>query len=371
MKHQIFNIHYNFMQEYFRESARLLPLVYPGTRTFNLDGEDSFMKLVELLDKLEDKKFLYREGDIAVEELVKTLNATEDVSHIPGVDSFANIILSMYYFYQSGKKVYKFNPDFLFMLLRSKLGEVSHDFVKLPHSIYIPLEKNLNIGAGEGVPVEGLYVTVLEKGQFNFTEEDNDFAPEDVEKIIYVTTVGDFKKEYEGNDSFYINIPIIPGNVMPQIKGRVEKSIEKKTLGIHNREGMIIIYSLIINIILYLNCENADIEAVCPRKKDISKIKKPAKREKAKKRNAKLFPYYNVGKNVMADIERESNNDSGSGSQSPKSNRPNINYQTVWWMNPGYIKQQHHGPGNTERKLIYIGPHTKSRDLSLLNKSEG
>lgn len=125
-------------------------------------------------------------------------------------------------------------------------------------------------------------------------------------------------------------------------------------------EGLLF-FRIILNTILYLSSADKDTkEALSPHEtlyKQLSSIKKIAKKKKARKKLSKIsrLNFIDVGRDVEAVI-----------SKSTGQSFSNINKRFIV---RGHWRNQPFGPGLSERKLIFVQPYYKGPELAeLINK---
>lgn len=129
-------------------------------------------------------------------------------------------------------------------------------------------------------------------------------------------------------------------------------------------------YRLILNSILYLSSDHAELSnKTSPHAEIEAKAKQIAslpKRRKALQAISKFstLDYSEVGASVGSIVVKHESTENNQSSTGTIGNKP-----TVRFMVRGHWRQQPHGVGNMQRKIIWIRPHFKGADVAtLINK---
>jgi hypothetical protein len=274
-----------------------------------------------------------------------------------------------YMFYKNGKKVFKMTKNLVHMLLDTSLKNIDAFFIELPFkSIYLSLPDDIQILNPFGIPINGIYLTLLKNDEVkykNMSEEFHHYANDKTAKSLLITATSNvlLKLDDPRESLYYCNLTFTEGDLFKQINKFVDSWMSSITRdrGL-NRTFIKNLFSFIVNTILYINSSNVILRETKPKKSDLNKIKNKKKQRKAQKRSQLSF--YPLGEDITighnyTKIIHLSHKD-----------RAEYTKRTGQFIVRGHWRQQAHGPKFSKRKPLWIEPYVKGDKFDeLINKS--
>lgn len=251
-------------------------------------------------------------------------------------------IMVQYNYIQAGKKDFYIYEDLVPMLRDTDLPDILTTEIKFPFEAFSLVFKQGAI-RGRGEKMDHIFVSCPDgKTMSGFLASDNaDAVPIFMANLLPATTLAEFADSYP---------EIAPGSA-------------KKPLTQSARDAM----HLVFNLLIYINCENADVQRdmdeVYRLRKKLSEFSGPKKTRKQKVleqqyAKAKKRYVYLVGKGIHADVAYGVRAVSEEGRKVLKRFRVR-----------GHFRNQPCGPGRSLVKRRWIKPYWKGPDLAELINS--
>lgn len=289
----------------------------------------------------------------SVNRLLRRLNAfigsalkPEDAGRYVALTAHECFLLTMWERYN--RRVYVLDPVTYELLANTELPDLPAHVLRVPlPSFYLVLPPVFSFAVQDdprAQPVEGVLVA------FDHIGDDSNRS---LEMTMLITG-----KSPEG--AYDDNVSFVSGLIGPNTK---LTDIVFSGLGAMHpdvrEEFAVLIPRAVLGLCLYLMSEHPYIEPVPPRpKRDVTKIKNPAKRRKAEKRNAEYssLGYFYVGRGF-----RELTVDPEAPRPDTPSETPRRKLDHQVWVT-GHWRRQPYGPGRQYRKFIWIKPHLRGPD---------
>ena len=268
-----------------------------------------------------------------------------------------------YLFYKSGRKVFRFKEDLIYLLLETGLNKVDSFFLRTPFKcIYLPIPETVKLLNPTGVPIDGIYVAVTDKSETKVSGLSNEFHSITEQEYLkceeprnlFIGVVSDFLlHRFDARNSFYYwSLMFREGDLLEQVDkylDRYDRELSGKPD--YNRNFLERIFSFVLNSLLYINYKGDDFEIVRPKSDENVKSKK----KKNKLANKTKIQSLMVGQDIIINPRYKKEIDLSLA---------NTNYRirgkySGRWMVRGHMKTQRFGTKFSESKIIWVQPYEK------------
>lgn len=280
-----------------------------------------------------------------LEALIRSVVNAADAGRYVSLTVHEYFLLSMWE--RFNRRVYVLDPDTYALLANTDLPNIPAHALRIPlPSFYLVLPPVFSFAVEDdpaAQPVEGVLVSF-------------DHVGGDPERSLEMTMLITGKSPKGPVDD---NVTFVSGLIGPNTKlsdlvfeglGEMHPEVRE--------EFSTLIPRAVLGLCLYLMSEHPYIEPVPPApKRDLTKIKNPAKRRKAEKRNAQTssLGYFYVGRG-LGELTFDPNSQ-----DSDELTPPGRKLDHQVWVT-GHWRHQPYGPGRQRRKLIWIRPHLRGPD---------
>lgn len=280
-------------------------------------------------------------GIHAMERALRVLGATESFMN----SALATTVHELYHltrFRHYGKKVYALDMQTYELLLQTDLPDMPLRYLRPPipeFYLVLPEGHNLTVeAAGDVQPIEGVMVSFP-----------------DVEDALYSSEARELSLLVVGKSPRGVaddNLNFLSGAI------RADTSIRNVAVHeVHGERGPFRdLLHVLLGTVLYLASEHPMLEPVPPVVVNLDAIKNPRKRAKAEKRLGRYTRLAYVCIRSELDIPS-----AAPVSDSAHSIGRRLDH-TVWVR--GHWRNQPYGEGRTQRKWIWIRPHTRGPDMA-------
>jgi hypothetical protein len=301
----------------------------------------------------------------------------EDPSNIKTPSKLASFkssreLLFHSYHFSERKKIYTLSEAITAKLTHTNLKKVDTHFLKSPFDqifLEIPHNKEIYVPSGdEDFLVKGIYVNLEEnldctnlrtsvdaKINEDGYDENLIFDGKPAEKRLKFLAIGEH--ETTGEDTmFFGTFFFSPGDMFPQLEAYIDKWAMETNPKKSNKPYLRKLFQFTLNSLLYITSGNSSTMPLHAKFTPYDKGKK-ASRSRVDKKNEGLSKInrMSVGSNIYLSKEFKELRESGI-----KSDRDML---CPKWIVQGHWRNQVHGIGNKLRKIIWIEPHVKGKDL--------